>query len=329
MDILLKIISAGIIVSAFIGVIILILSAIQDIRTAKPAKRTSRLVKRLHITILILLRPNSSIDSLNSCLQAIKNNRYKNFDVVVAVHPRINKRLLAKSAVKFKKQAIKFYHMRKNHKEHHALYEAYSRSQKGDAVVAISENMLICQDFLRNTALELNSSKLNTALKIPYRNYQDIRILTLADKLNELSLRVVKKAQVLVFQEVNSLKVGYVFPKNYITIKPKKIKYQISNDTTHSLQNPLNYKKGSLWMRKFGGFIFLLVSFIAIFAAMTFITNKPFLIIYILFSFWALAVVWLDDLSDLRERVAISLALPSLYFFVLSTTLINFLLRWR
>ena len=314
---------------ASIGLILVVLASVYDLRVIARRKYFRAIVARLrkprqpHITVLVSAK--NSATTIEACLGSISLSTYKNYDIVVVdnVSGDTTKQVMARYQQKYFKLPLYFYAKRKTSNQLSVLQQGYKKSQKGDYILVLDAASTITPTLLKECIARFVADDALSVLQLN-NHFKEIQSITL------LWLRFARLSQNMYAKSASLLSIGQVKAGEsnamYSTLvlmkKPSKSKamnvschYEgslvVSTTAVPQLRSP-SFSFPIMWWGALDLALFLSTYFLYI--AATLQSSSLLVLSWLILTTWLLAAVLSDEASKVFEKIRLIFCLPSFYF---------------
>ncbi len=316
--------------AACIGLILVILASLYDLRTIARRRYFRSIVatspKRNRPQVTVLVYAKDSSVTIEACLVSISRNNYKKYDIVVVdnVSADATKQAMTAYVKRRPTKPLYYYRKRKESGRLQALQSGYRKSRRGDIVLVLDADGTIPPGLIGEAAARFVADDTLLALRLN-ENLKDVRSsILLSLRFLHLSRNIYAKSTSLLsigqinVDTQNVMYGGSVFMKHRYSKDLNKVPYRYDGElvvTTERLPR-LGTVFGSVrikgWLIAVLPVLFLITYFL--YTAVTLQSNTLLVLSWSMLAIWLFAAVVSDEGSGVTEKISSLFYIPAVFF---------------
>lgn len=312
--------------------VVFILAGIYDISMSFRSRAIDQAVRRLRRSVqpsvTALVYVDSASDELDSalrrCLSGLNSSQYHKLDIVIVYSQSVK---LSKDAVaqlkSRSKYPIRLFHLRSQVPQFVGLRRGYAVSRKGSVVVAIDAYTRVTPQLIKRTVASLELDSMSRPARFRAGDQRELGPSTIGAIFASQSIDIFQKALLAWGWWRTGPRVGFGYPA---AIFSGKMPISYFYDSSLVVAKPQRWYGLPMYIKiicLLGFVVFALISGTLLWAAVTLVTPAPFLLIYLLVCAWLLIAVRIGDQTGFTKKLYISLTIPSGYFIVMATVIVQ------
>ncbi|MBC7943193.1 glycosyltransferase [Candidatus Saccharibacteria bacterium] len=316
----------------FIGLIIIFGASMYDIRAISRRRYLHQVAIKLrkprqpHITVLIHTKNNEA--TIDACLASVWRSKYRNYDIVVVdnISSDATKRIIHDYWQKHSKVPLYFYGKRKSSDRLPALRQGYAKSQKGDIVFILDATATISPTLLREAAARFVTDDKLRALRLNEYSRDLYSVAFLFTRMLRLSYNLyIKLLSLLPLGTVNNGQANTLYKKSSFVRNNTTAKPSFGYGGALAVSSPPRAERVPLLLLVAG----LLFMTYFMYTAATLQTSSLLVLSWIVLSVWLLVVVWSDEVSNLGEKLFLTICIPVFYFMSYAQMVVDVLIKMK
>lgn len=325
-------------IAAMAGIFIVLKASWYDLRSARIDKQLqavlTKTTTRHQLPILVLIYTQNDLDSLKSCLASVAASQYQNFKIIVADNSSIDG---TKKYLSYRQQAcptppLVTHHTQTTTDRHTILRAALKNDTSSEIVVLMNATDYITPNLLNETAARFTANDTLQILRLRAVPADDLSISSLLVYFRSLGKNMMLKsfarsAPLLRSNKNTVLAMRRSVFENMTMVRKMNIDY--ASTLTYS-QSPKALSASTIqqqlptssqWTHLFrliGTIAVLSIGIIIVtyflYTAMTLQSNILLTLSWSIVCLWLLAATWSDNVFTLDKKIALTFAVPSMYF---------------